>query len=170
VWLPKGTRIPDGMRARCPPCDSMARRGGQARPHLSCCVLASLRPFGARTRSAPRPTSARPSSFAVDRPRGAPLLFASDVDVDRTAMILRKQSVSSWQRAAHLLHCGQLTPSISCYRPRTKFYRRSAKRSPTPSLFAPQFRMSTAHRPAGRRREGVAMAAQRSCPPRRRTK
>ncbi len=51
--------------------------------------------------------AARPASFRVWSDLVAHLAqLASDCDVARLAELLQQQSVSAWQRAAYLLHCG----------------------------------------------------------------
>ena len=116
VWLPKNRRIPDGLRSsvstvRFPwPVELVDKLG--PRPELL-----RARKLDALTWSSRLPAlgpeallvqlATRPSSFKswADLVEHLPL-FAADVDVDRAVMILKKQSASSWQRAAYLLNCG----------------------------------------------------------------
>jgi hypothetical protein len=157
VWLPKSRRIPDGLRGsisavRFPwPVEQADELG--PRPELL-----TARKLDALTWSSRLPAlgpeallvqlATRPSSFTSWADLVEHLsLFAADIDIDRATMILRKQSTSSWQRAAYLLHCGgqpRAAMDLLANRP--------PREMPTvvfgedvdpqaPSLFAPQFRI-----------------------------
>lgn len=157
VWLPKGRRIPDGLRGsvsavRFPWPAELADKLGP-RPELLSARkldaltwssrLPALGPEALLVQLATRPSSFRSWADLVEHLS----LFAADIDIDRAAMILQEQSLSSWQRAAYLLHCGsQPHAAIDL------LDRRPPREMPTvvlgeeadpeaPSLFAPQFRI-----------------------------
>ncbi|MCB1006904.1 MAG: hypothetical protein KDB35_22165 [Acidimicrobiales bacterium] len=156
VWLPKSRRIPDGLRGsvsvvRFPwPVEQADKLG--PRPELL-----RARKLDALTWSSRLPAlgpeallvqlATRPSSFTSWADLVEHLsLFAADVDIDRATMILRKQSTSSWQRAAYLLHCGgqpQAAMDLLADRPPhempTVIFGEADPEAP--SLFAPQFRI-----------------------------
>lgn len=157
VWLPKGRRIPDGLRGsvstvRFPWPVELADKLGP-RPALLrarkldaltwSSRLPALGPEALLVQLATRPSSFKSWSDLVEHLS----LFAADVDVERAVMILRKQSVSSWQRAAYLLHCGGQHHAAS-----DLLANRPPREMPTvvfdegadpeaPSSFAPQFRI-----------------------------
>ncbi len=157
VWLPKGTRIPDGLRSsvsavRFPwpaaQADKLGPRPELLRKKRLDIVTWSNRlpafgPEALLVQLATRPSSFRPWADLVEHLSP----FAADVDIGRAAEILREQTASSWQRAAYLMHCGgQLQAAMEL------LDQRPAGDMPTvvfgdevnddiPSVFAPQFRM-----------------------------
>lgn len=157
VWLPRGTRIPDGLRGsvsavRFPwPAEQADKLG--PRPELLrsrrldsltwSSRLPALGPEALLVQLATRPSSFKPWTDLVEHLS----LLAADVEADRAIMILRKQSLSSWQRAAYLLHCGgqpQAAIQLLTHRPPrempTVVFGEEAQPD-APSLFAPQFRI-----------------------------
>jgi hypothetical protein len=157
VWLPKGTRIPDGLRGsvsavRFPwPAEQADKLG--PRPELLrarkldalrwSSRLPALGPEALLVQLATRPSSFKSWADLVEHLS----LFAADVDVDRTVMILQRQSVSSWQRAAYLLHCGgkphaaiDLLANRPPHEMPTVVFGEEADPEAA-SLFAPQFRI-----------------------------
>lgn len=104
--------------------------------------LPALGPEGLLVQLATRPSSFTSWADLVEHLS----LFAADVDIDRATMILRKQSTSSRQRAAYLLHCGgqpQAAMDLLADRPPHKMPTVifGEEDPEAPSLFAPQFRI-----------------------------
>jgi hypothetical protein len=157
VWLPKGTRIPDGLRGSVSavrfhwPAEQADKlgprpdmlRGRKLDPLTWSSRLPALGPEALLVQLATRPSSFRSWADLVEHLS----LFAADVDIDRATMILRKQSASSWQRAAYLLHRGgqpQAAIELLTNRPPhempTVIFGEEADLE-APGLFAPQFRI-----------------------------
>lgn len=157
VWLPKGQRIPDGLRGsvstvRFPWPVAQADKLGPLPELLRARKLDALTWSSRLPALGPEALlvqlATRPSSFTSWADLVEHLaLFAADIDVDRAAMILEKQSASSWQRAAYLLHCGgQPDAAIDLLADRpphempTVAFGEEAGPD-TPSVYAPQFRI-----------------------------
>ena len=157
VWLPKGRRIPDGLRSsvsavRFPwpaaEADKLGPRPELLRRRKLDIVTWSSRlpafgPEALLVQLATRPSSFHSWADLVEHLSP----FAADVDIERATAILREQTASSWQRAAYLLHCGgqpQAAIELLDQRPAgempTVVFGEEA-RGDTPSVFAPQFRM-----------------------------
>lgn len=157
VWLPKGTRIPDGLRGSVSTvrfpwpvelADKLGPRSELLRARKLDALtwssrLPALGPEALLVQLATRPSSFKSWADFVEHLS----LFAADVDIDRATLILRKQSASSWQRAAYLLHCGgqpQAAMDLLANRPPrempTVIFGEEVDRE-APSLFAPQFRI-----------------------------
>lgn len=157
VWLPKGRRIPDGLRGsvsavRFPWPAELADKLGP-RPELLrtrkldaiawSSRLPALGPEALLVQLATRPSSFKSWADLVEHLS----VFAADVDVDRAVMILQKQSASSWQRAAYLLHCGgqphaaiDLLANRPPHEMPTVVFGEDSDPE-TPGMFAPQFRI-----------------------------
>lgn len=156
VWLPKGKRIPDGLRGavsavRFPWPEELADTLGP-RPELLrarkldaltwSSRLPAFGPEALLVQLATRPSSFTPWADLVEHLSR----FAADVDVDRATTVLRQQSASSWQRAAYLLHCGdQPHAAIELLANRPPREMPTVvfgnETSSAPSVFAPQFRI-----------------------------
>lgn len=157
VWLPKGKRIPDGLRGavsavRFPWPAELADTLGPRPEWLRARKLDALTwsgrlpafgPEALLVQLATRPSSFKPWADLVEHLSS----FAGDVDVNRATTILREQSTSSWQRAAYLLHCGERPDAASellAKRPPgempTVVFGNKTNRE-TPSVFTPQFRI-----------------------------
>lgn len=157
VWLPKGRRIPDGLRGSVsavrlpwptPQADKLGPRPELLRRRKLDMVTWSNRLPAFGPEALLVQLSVRPSSFHSWADLVEHLsVFAADVDVERAAMILRQQTASSWQRAAYLLHCGgqpQAATELLDQRPAgdmpTVVFGEVAH-DHTPSVFTSQFRM-----------------------------
>lgn len=157
IWLPKIRRIPDGLRGsvsvvRFPWPAEQADKLGPRRELLRARKLDALTWSSRLPALGPEALlvqlATRPSSFTSWADLVEHLsLFAADIDIDRVTMILRKQSTSSWQRAAYLLHCGgqpQAAMDLLANRPPhempTVIFGEETDPE-APSVFAPQFRI-----------------------------